>query len=277
MDKSKKFECVLIENNGDGITWVTLNRPEKRNAMSPQLHFEMEEVMMGLETDADTQVIVLTGAGESWNGGQDLKEFFRNTDGNEEAQFKALTASRHWNWELLSRSRKVTIAMVNGYCFGGAFMPLIACDFVVTDEAATYGLSEVNWGIVPAGLVTKVFLDATSFRETMLYAMTGRTFDGKQAVEMKLANIAVPQDQLRDETVKLANELMAKGPDVLATIKQAVHASLKIDDTWTAYDYLMTKNKALQFSDRDGTRDRGIEEFIDKKSYRPGLEPVKKG
>lgn len=277
MSIDKKFQCVLVENTGDGITWVTLNRPEKRNAMSPQLHFEMEEVLMELETDPKTKVIVLTGAGESWNGGQDLKEFFRATDNDEKAQFRALTASRHWNWELLSRSRKVTIAMVNGYCFGGAFMPLCACDFVVTAEDATFGLSEVNWGIVPAGLVTKVFLDATSTREAMFYAATGRTFDGTKAVEMKLANIAVPRDQLRDETIKLANELMDKGADVLSAIKQAVRASEKIDDTWTAYDYLMTKNKMLQFSDRDGTRDRGIEEFIDKKSYRPGLEPVKKG
>ena len=276
MDKTKKFNCVLLENNGDGITWVTLNRPEKRNAMSPELHFEMEEVLMGLETDEDTQVIVLTGAGESWNGGQDLKEFFRETDDDETAQFKALTASRHWNWELLSRSRKITIAMVNGYCFGGAFMPLCACDLVVAAEEATFGLSEVNWGIVPAGLVTKVFLDATSIREAMYYSMTGRTFDGKQAVEMKLANFAVPLEQLREETLKLVTEIMTKGPDVLTAIKQAVHASLKIDDTWTAYEYLMTKNKALVFSDKEGTRDRGIEEFIDKKSFRPGLGPVKR-
>ena len=276
MVKTKKYDCVLVENNGDGITWVTLNRPQKRNAMSPQLHFEMEEILMGLETDPETKVIVLTGAGESWNGGQDLKEFFRATDDNETAQFRALTASRHWNWELLSRSRKVTIAMVNGYCFGGAFMPLCACDFVITAEDAVFGLSEVNWGIVPAGLVTKVILDVMSYRDALFYATTGRTFDGIKAAEMKLANFAVPRDQLRDETIKLATELMAKGADVLAHIKQAVRGSVKIDDTYTAYDYLMTKNRALQFSDRDHTRDRGIEEFIDKKSYRPGLGPVKK-
>ncbi len=276
MANGKSYECVLVEKNGDGITFVSLNRPEKRNAMSPQLHFEMEEVLMELETDPETKVIVLTGVGDSWNAGQDLKEFFRDTDDDPTAQFRALTASRHWNWELLNRSRKITIAMVNGYCFGGAFMPLCACDFVVTSEDAVYGLSEVNWGIIPAGLVTKVIRDVMSYRDAMFYATTGRTFDGKKAVEMKLANIAVPAEDLRDETIKLAHELMEKGADVVAHIKQAVRSVHKIDDDQAAYDYLMSKNIALQHTDADKTRDHGIEEFVDKKTYKPGMGPVKR-
>ena len=273
MASRKDYDCVTLEKDDEGIAWVTLNRPEKRNAMSPQLHYDMEDVMMGLETDDEIQVIVLTGAGDSWSAGMDLREYFRATDNDPTAQFRSFMANKHWSWEILAHSRKATIAMVNGYCFGGAFIPLCACDMVVTAEDAVYGLSEINWGIIPGGIVSKVIVDVMAHRDAMFYAMTGRTFDGTKAVEMKLANIAVPGDKLRDETVALARELMEKNPTVLAYTKQAVRA-VKTMDMENAYEYLRAKVQALQFMDREGTRERGMEEFLDKKTYRPGLGPV---
>ena len=273
MASRKDYDCVTLEKDDDGIAWVTLNRPEKRNAMSPQLHYDMENVMMGLETDDEVQVIVLTGAGDSWSAGMDLREYFRATDNDPTAQFRSFMANKHWSWEILSQSRKATIAMVNGYCFGGAFIPLCACDMVVTAEDAVYGLSEINWGIIPGGIVSKVIVDVMAHRDAMFYAMTGRTFDGTKAVEMKLANIAVPGDKLREETVALARELMEKNPTVLAYTKQAVRA-VRTMDMEQSYEYLRAKIQALQFMDREGTRQRGMEEFLDKKTYRPGLGPV---
>ncbi len=273
MASQQDYECVKVEKDDEGIAWVTMNRPEKRNAMSPQLHYDMENVMMGLETDDEIRVIVLTGAGDSWSAGMDLREYFRATDNDTTAQFRSFMANKHWSWEILAHSRKATIAMVNGYCFGGAFIPLCACDMVVTAEDAVYGLSEINWGIIPGGIVSKVIVDVMAHRDAMFYAMTGRTFDGTKAVEMKLANIAVPGDKLRDETVALARELMEKNPTVLAYTKQAVRA-VKTMDMENAYEYLRAKIQALQFMDREGTRERGMEEFLDKKTYRPGLGPV---
>ena len=73
--------------------------------------------------------------------------------------------------------------MVNGYCYGGAFVSLAACDIVIAAENATFGLSEVNWGIIPGGNVSKVFGDMVSYRNALFYAMTGRTIDGRKAVE----------------------------------------------------------------------------------------------
>ena len=274
MATTKDYQCVRLEIDDEGIAWVTFNRPEKRNAMNPTLHYEMEEVMMGLETDPTARVIVLTGAGDSWSAGMDLKEYFRETDNDPTAQFRSFMANKHWSWEVLSMSRKPSIAMVNGYCFGGAFVALCACDMVITAEDATFGLSEINWGIIPGGIVSKVIVDVMSHRDALFYAMTGRTFDGTKAVEMKLANIAVPRQNLRAETAALARELMDKNPTVLAFTKQAVRA-VKTMDTELAYEYLRTKIQALQFVDRDGTRARGMTEFLDNKSFRPGLEVVK--
>ena len=271
--KRTEYECVIVETDGDGISWVTFNRPEKRNAMSPQLHYDMEQVMMALETDDETRVIVLTGAGNSWSAGMDLKEYFRETDNNPAAQFRSFSANKHWSWEILSNSRKPSIAMVNGYCFGGAFIALCACDVVIAAEDATFGLSEINWGILPGGIVSKVVVDLMSHRDALFYAITGRTFDGAKAVDLKIANLAVPAERLREETVALARELIEKNPTVLAFTKQAIRAVRTMDEQ-LAYEYLRAKSQALQFADRDRTRERGMTEFLDNKTYRPGFQAV---
>ena len=187
---------MKVDIDDENIAWLSFNRPEKRNAMSPKLHYEMEEVIPQLETDPNVKVIVLTGEGVSWSAGMDLKEYFRETDDNPEARFKSYWSHRHWS-QYLMLSSKPTIAMVNGFCFGGAFTPLAACDIAITAEEATFGLSEINWGILPGGNVSKVFSDLVSHRDAMYYAMTGRTFDGKKAVQMGIANVAVPADKLR--------------------------------------------------------------------------------
>ena len=274
MATKKDYTCVLVDTDAEGITWITFNRPEKRNAMNPTLHVEMEDILFNLETDEATKVIVITGAGNSWSAGMDLKQYFRETDKDPVARFRAVTAHRRWA-DMLTWSRKPTIAMVNGYCYGGAFTGLAACDIVIAAENATFGLSEVNWGILPGGNVSKVFCDMVSFRNALFYAMTGRTIDGRKAAEMGIATMAVPADKLREETVVIARELMAKSPMVLAYTKQAIRMVRDMNMT-QAFDYMGAKGMALRAADPEQTRARGMQEFLDKKSYRPGLEPVKR-
>jgi len=271
---TKEFECVKYVIDDEGIAWVMFNRPEKRNAMNPQLHYDMESVITELETDYNAKVIVITGSGEAWSAGMDLREYFRATDSDPAARFKSFWAHRHWS-QYISVSQKASIAMVNGYCFGGAFCSLAACDIVVAADDATFGLSEINWGILPGGNVSKVFADLANHRNAMFYAMTGRTFNGPKAVEMGIATLSVPADQLRDEVLAIARELMEKEPVVLAYTKHAVRnvGDMNMD---MAYEYLATKGLALRFADQKDTRGRGMTEFLDKKSYRPGLGPVNK-
>ena len=269
---TKTFETVLVERDR-GIAWVTLNRPEKRNAMNPQLHFDMDEALKWLNTDPTTRVLVLTGAGEAWCAGQDLKEFFRDNDNRPVERTRAREADRSWGWYRLRNFTKPTIAMVNGYCFGGAFIPLIACDYAIAADDATFGLSEINWGIIPGGLVSKVVADVLTERKALYYACTGRPFDGKKAEEIGLITYSVPRKKLRAEVEALADELMEKSPAVLRSVKEAIRAvrHMNIDQ---AYEYLEAKSEQLRFRDTEGTRDRGIREFVDEKKYRPGFEPV---
>ena len=113
----KKYSCVKVKQQNDGITWVIFNRPEKRNAMSPTFHAEMVEILDLLETDPDTKLVILTGEGVSFSAGQDLKVFFRETDGRPDLKAAAYNNSK-WRNEKLWMYNKPTISMVNGFCVG---------------------------------------------------------------------------------------------------------------------------------------------------------------
>ena len=118
-------ENVKVEFE-DGIAWVKLNRPHKRNAMSVALAAEMNQVLDALELDDRCGVLVLTGEGEAFSAGMDLRDFFRATDKKSDLErHRAYRETRNWQWRKLMFYGKPTIAMVNGWCFGGAFTPMI--------------------------------------------------------------------------------------------------------------------------------------------------------
>ncbi|MEE2956050.1 MAG: p-hydroxycinnamoyl CoA hydratase/lyase [Pseudomonadota bacterium] len=269
-----KFENVKVKVE-NGIGWVALNRPEKRNAMSPDLHWDMDQVVDQVEGDPDIKVMVLTGEGESWCAGQDLKLFFRELDDKPFVRRQVSLANERWRRLRLFMFDKPTIAMVNGYCFGGAFTQLVSCDFALASEDAIFGLSEVNWGILPGGVVSKVVVDTLCYRDALWYACTGEPFDGKQAADMKLINKAFPKEKLREETVALAERLMKINPETLRATKQAIK-QVKNMDYFQALDYLAAKATEISVRDKTDGRNKGIKQFIDDKTYRPGLGPYAK-
>jgi trans-feruloyl-CoA hydratase/vanillin synthase len=267
------YQNVKVEIR-DGIAWVILNRPEKRNAMSPKLHFEMDDALEQLEFDDDAKVVVITGAGGNFSAGQDLKEFFRELDANPSGRRKAAQAANRWRWERLYNYDKPTIAMIHGYCVGGAFMQLLATDFAVAAEEATFSLSEVNWGILPGALVAKAVADAVLPRHALYYACLGEPFDGKEAARIGMVNFAVPLAKLEQATTELAHKLMKKSPNTLRATKQAVR-HVRNMDFGQAYDYLMEKSKAIKVGDREDSYNTGLRQFLDEKSYKPTYEPFR--
>jgi trans-feruloyl-CoA hydratase/vanillin synthase len=251
------------------IAWVSFNRPEKRNAMNPPLNRRMLQVLEELEFREDVGVLVLTGAGSSWSAGMDLKEYFRETEalglkGTRKAQSEAYA----W-WRKLRWYQKPTIAMVNGWCFGGGYGPLFACDLAIAAEEAMFGLSEINWGILPGGGATKVAIELMSFRDAMYHALTGEAINGTKAAQWKLVNEAVPLAKLQSRVIELAGVLLKKNPVTLKAAKDAVRR-VKEMTYENAEDYLIRAQEAANFFDNDG-RKEGIRQFIDEKSYKPGL------
>ena len=271
MSYANRWTTVRVELD-QGIAWVELNRPEKRNAMSPTLNVEMIEVLEELDADDDCGVVVLTGAGEAFSAGMDLKEYFREVDdAPEHVQRKVRRDAAFWQWRLLRTYAKPTIAMVNGWCFGGAFTPLVACDLAIAADEATFGLSEINWGIPPGSVVSKALADTVGSRAGLLYVMTGRTFDGRQAAEMGLVNASVPLAELRAAVEALARELLEKNPVVLRAAKLGYKHSAAM--SWDqAEDYLYAKLEQSQFLDEERGREQGLGQFLDEKRIKPGLQ-----
>ncbi|MGB8095680.1 MAG: p-hydroxycinnamoyl CoA hydratase/lyase [Terracidiphilus sp.] len=270
-----RWTTVRVEIDQD-IGWVIFNRPEKRNAMSPTLNREMCEILAALELDDAVKVLVLTGAGESWTAGMDLKEYFREIDlAPEIVQERIRRDASTWQWKLLRMYSKPTIAMVNGWCFGGAFSPLVACDLAIASETAVFGVSEINWGIPPGNLVSKAIADTIGQRKALEYIMTGETFTGRQAAEMGLVNRAVPLENLRDETIALARKLAAKNPVVLRAAKHGFKRCREL--TWEqSEDYLYAKFDQSQLRDPEHDREKGLKQFLDDKSIKPGLESYRR-
>ncbi len=271
----RSYKYIKIDKQ-DGITWLTLNRPEKRNAMSPALHEEMDHALFVLEDDPDTKVVILRGAGGNFSAGQDLKEFFRENEGKPRQGRKAREEANRWRWERLYNYDKPTICMIEGYCVGGAFMQLLATDFVVAAENATFSLSEVNWGILPGALVSKVVADAVIYRHALWYACLGEPFDGVEAARVGFINLAVPHEKLVAETENLARKLMLKSPRVLRATKQAIR-HVRTMDFGQAYDYLAEKGKAIKVGDQEKSYETGLSQFLDKKAYKPVMAPFKLG
>jgi feruloyl-CoA hydratase/lyase len=261
---------VLVEFE-DGIAWVTLNRPEKRNAMNPTLNNEMLAVLDALEVDDRCGVLVLTGAGDSFSAGMDLKEFFRESDRLPPEQWNQIARQAQiWQMQRLRFFPKPTIAMVNGWCFGGAFNPMVSCDIAVAADEATFGLSEVNWGLIPAGNVLKSLASRVREADGLYYALTGDNFDGIEAAKMGLVRFSAPRAELRDKTRELAKKLLSKNRAAVRAIK---HAYRKVDEmSWEgSEDYLMAKLDQLRLTDPEKGRAQGMKQFLDDKTYRPGL------
>ena len=233
----------------DGIAWVKFNRPEKRNCMSPKLNRQMLRVISELEFRDDVGVLVLTGEGTAWSAGMDLKEYFRESEaqglkGVRDAQREAYA----W-WRRLRWYQKVTIAMVNGWCFGGAYGPLFACDLAICAEEAQFGLSEVNWGILPGGGATKVAAELMPMRRAMYHALLGENLTGRQAEAFGLVNEAVPAARLQARVTEVANILLKKNWETLKATKDAMRRvrEMGYDE---AEDYLIRAQEALNWLDR---------------------------
>jgi len=261
-----------IENN---IAWVSFNRPNKRNCMSPNVNRRMAEVLDEIEFRDDVGVLILKGEGTAWSAGMDLKEYFRDTEafglpGTRKAQREAYG----W-WRRLRWYHKPTIAMVNGWCFGGAYGPLFACDLAVAADEAQFGLSEINWGILPGGGASKVAAELMPFRKAMYHAMMGENLDGKTAAEWGLVTESVPLARLEARVTEIANVLLKKNPVALKATKDAIRRMTEMTYD-NAEDYLIRAQEAANSFDAEG-RKEGTRQFIDEKSYKPGLGAYDRG
>ena len=261
-----------VEN---GIAWVKYNRPDKRNCMSPALNRRMLAVLDELEFSSNVGVLVLSGEGTAFSAGMDLKEYFRENEGKGLGAVRQAQREAYGWWRRLRWYQKPTIAMVNGWCFGGAYGPLFACDLAFAADEATFGLSEINWGILPGGGATKVVTELLPMRDAMYHAMLGENMTGQQAARARLVNESVPLSELKNRVTEVATKLLEKNAVALKATKDAVRRVREMTYD-NAEDYLIRAQEASDNFDKEG-RKEGIRQFLDEKTYKPGLGSYNKG
>jgi trans-feruloyl-CoA hydratase/vanillin synthase len=259
------YETLLL-TKADGITRITLNRPEKRNAMSPQLHREMFDLLTELRYDKATRAIVLTGAGENFCAGQDLKQYALELENQpEQVRDEVREKVRRWRNEMLRTLPQPVIARITGWCLGGALTVVANCDIAVAAEDARFGLPEVNFGHFPAGDTTPVLTEKLQAKHGLYYALTGEMMSAREAERIGLVSKVVARADLDKEVARIAQCLAEKSPMALKAVKEAwYYSSYAIPDV--AYE---VSNLISQRTIREHGGRPGLEQFVQKK-----LRPV---
>lgn len=216
----------LLIGNEEGITTITFNRPKALNALNGMLLDEFSQALDTIAADEDIRLLVLTGAGD--------KAFVAGADISELAMFNALQA-KFFAQKGQAVINKLTalpipaIAAVNGYALGGGSEMALACDFIYASENASFGLPEINLGLIPGfgGTQRLSRLIGSNRAKELIY--TGKIIPAAQALELGMANRVLPADQLMDAVMETARVIATKGKVALRAAKQAINAGLNAD------------------------------------------------
>jgi enoyl-CoA hydratase len=214
---------VLLRERRGGVEILTLNRPEKRNALNKELLDALAATFAEIEADDDVRVVVLTAAGDrAFSAGMDLAEFASGGGGGQQVAARAndeIDVSKHQiiSWEY----PKPIVAALNGATVAGGFEIMLCCDLVVAADHVVFGLAEVKRGLMPGGggtlLATRIPM-AVALEITL----TGDTIDCARALELGLINRVVPKGSEVEEAVALAEKIAANGPLAVRVVKKLV-------------------------------------------------------
>jgi enoyl-CoA hydratase/carnithine racemase len=203
----------------DHVAVCTLNRPEARNALSPELMEDLAAQVERFDTDAEVRCIVIAGSDEVFAAGADIRALA-------ERQFHdALFHPAAAFWRRLSECRTPMVAAVSGFALGGGCELALMCDLIVASETAEFGLPEITLGIIPGGGGTQRIARAVGKQRAMELVLTGRRFDAREAERMGIVNRVTGKREWMDAAVELARRV-AKRPPIAAKLgKQAVLAA----------------------------------------------------
>ena len=250
------YETLLLERRGR-VALVTINRPDKRNALNIKTREEGAALLAELDRDVSVGVVVITGAGDkAFIAGADIAEFAGRT-----ATMQRDVMMGQSLFTAMDRFSKPIIAMVNGYCLGGGCELALACDVRIASETASFGQPEINLGIIPGGGGTQRLTRLVGEGKAMELILTGEIIDAKTAFAIGLVNHVVPADQLEAKTMEIAGRIAEKSPIALRLAKEAVKlASRSLLDEGLRREVDLF---ALCFSTAD--RDEGVSAFLEKR------------
>ena len=253
---SQTYETLVLERR-ERVAIITINRPEKRNALNIKTREEGAALLDELRNDSSIGVVVFTGAGEkAFIAGADIAEFAGRTSITQ----RDVMTSRSL-FTAIDTFPKPVIAMINGYCLGGGCELALACDIRIASETASFGQPEINLGIIPGGGGTQRLARLVGEGKAMEMILAGDIIDAKTAYSIGLVNHVVPADQLQTKTMEIAQRIAEKSPIALQLAKEAVKLASRsnLDEGLRREIDLF----ALCFSTED--KDEGVSAFLEKR------------
>ncbi len=250
---------VLVDRRGP-LAVVTLNRPDKHNAMSLAMKDEIVAALADLDADAAVRVIVLTGAGDrAFVAGADIAEFRDRSLQEQIRMYQEGTV-----YDAMDRVAKPVIARIDGYCFGGGLELAMACDIRIASERSVFSQAEVNIGIIPGGGGSQRLPRLVGQGTAMKLTLTGDRIDAPEAFRIGLVDEVVPHPQLDKRVDEIASRIASKSAVAVRLAKAAVKAAarLPLDQGLRHEQTLFT----LAFASAD--KDEGVRAFLEKREPR---------
>lgn len=208
----------LLVSSGGGILRLTINRPEKLNAITPEIYRAIGDAVLAAQTDSTVQVITLQGAGRAFSAGFDLK--LQVADKSHSATLDMLhDNSNRTRWAIWN-SKKPVVAAVQGYCLAGAFEMMLPCDLTIAADSTILGEPEILFGAGPAFMMLPWF---TSHKRAKDMLLLGRNITAAEAYEMGLVSRVVADDLLQQTLDETVETLLKMAPRALAMVKAGVN------------------------------------------------------
>jgi enoyl-CoA hydratase len=216
-------EDVVVYAERDGIAWITLNRPDKLNALNREVFEQLGRALEALEASSSSAVGILHGAGRAFAAGADIEDY---VDISVE-EYRSFMDLGRAPTDMIGRLSKPVIAAVQGFALGGGFELVLACDLVVAAENARFGLPEPKLGLAPGGGGTQRLPRLVGRTRALELLLSGRFLTAQEAYEWGIVNRVVPKDELLGAAAELAGAMIAMAPQSLAVIKRVVRDGLE--------------------------------------------------
>jgi enoyl-CoA hydratase len=252
---------TLVFDKEDAVGTITLNRPERLNAINFQLVRDLDDLLTEIEEDDEVRTVILTGAGRGFCAGADIKEM------SDPGAKQLPIGKRYTFFNKLEDIEKPVIAAINGPCNGGGLELALCCDFRIASEAANFGLGEVKLGIIPAGGGTARLPRLIGPGRAKEFLYFGNRIDAREANRIGLVNRVVPHEDLVAEARRWASELAERPSLSLKMLKYCVNLGMQMD-LMGAIDYAAKCAAVLRKSE---DHREGIMAFVEKR------KPVFKG
>lgn len=254
-------ESILLSSPRAGVTVITLNRPDKRNAMNAQLIQKLTQILRALATDSDSRVVMLTGQGEHFCAGADIS-----------AMQKIAQSTEHEN--LIDASElalllytlhifpKPTVALVHGMTLGGGLGLIACCDIAISSDNASFCFSETKIGLTPS-VISPYIISAIGERAARYYFLTARKFAALRAKQLGLIHEVVAAERLLENGISLADELLKNSPHALSEAKKLITHVAPLKITTDLVEYTA---KHLASMRAKPEAQEGLRAFLDKRA-----------